>query len=168
MTERVSASAGGSYLNAAVVLLALTFGACSEHEQLAAQPPAAPATPATPTPTEPEAAAPERPAVFHQIGVASWYGGRHHGRRTASGAPFDMRALTAAHRSLPLGTVVRVENLTNGRSLALTITDRGPYVADRVIDLSLAAARGLGLERQGVGLVGITVLSAASELVAAH
>ena len=163
MTGRLSSSSAGSYLNAAVILLALTFGACSEHEQVAAQtPPAAPAPPARDT------TAPQPPAVFHQIGVASWYGGRHQGRRMASGKRFDMQALTAAHRSLPLGTVVRVENLVNGQSLILTITDRGPYVADRVIDLSLAAARGLGLERQGVGLVGITVLSAASELVAAH
>jgi rare lipoprotein A len=92
------------------------------------------------------------PPGYDEIGVASWYGGWHQGRPTASGARFDRAALTAAHRWLPLGTIVLVENLENGRSVALRITNRGPYKPGRVIDLSQAAARRLGLEQQGLGL----------------
>ena len=85
----------------------------------------------------------------------------------ASGARYDRQKLTAAHPSLPLGTIVRVENLATGQNLALTVTDRGPYVAGRIIDLSQAAARRLGLEQAGLGLVGISVLApAAAELTA--
>lgn len=87
------------------------------------------------------------------VGLASWYGPQHHGRRTASGAPFDMHALTAAHRTLPLGTRVRVTSVDSGRSVTVTITDRGPFAPDRVIDLSYAAARALGLIERGVGPV---------------
>ena len=99
---------------------------------------------------------------FDQVGLASWYGGRHDGRRTASGARFNLRVATAAHRSLALGTLVRVENLANGRRIELRITDRGPYLGGRIIDLSQAAADRLGLVRQGIGLVGLTVLAPAS------
>lgn len=95
---------------------------------------------------------------FEQFGIASWYGQWHHGRRTASGEPFDMFRLTAAHRSLPLGTMVRVTNLDNGRSVDVTINDRGPYVGDRVIDLSRQAARALGMEKAGIAPVMIEVL----------
>ena len=95
-----------------------------------------------------------------QIGRASWYGREHHGKRTASGTRFDMNALTAAHRSLPLGTVLRVENLENGRSVVVRVNDRGPYVKGRIIDLSMAAAGRLGLKEQGLGLVALRVVSA--------
>src|SRR5689334_22706127 len=71
-----------------------------------------------------------------EVGVASWYGARHHGRPTASGTPFDMHKLTAAHKRLPLDTRVRVTNLSNGRTVEVTVTDRGPYANGRVIDLS--------------------------------
>jgi rare lipoprotein A (peptidoglycan hydrolase) len=90
------------------------------------------------------------PDLFEQFGIASWYGQWHHGRRTASGEPFDMFKLTAAHRSLPLGTTVRVTNLDNGRSVDVTINDRGPYVGDRVIDLSWQAARTIEMEKAGI------------------
>ena len=93
-------------------------------------------------------------------GVASWYGSRHHGRPTASGDAFDMRALTAAHRSLPLGTRVRVTNLENGRTVVVRITDRGPYVPGRLIDLSHAAAKALDILERGVARVQLEVLSA--------
>lgn len=93
--------------------------------------------------------------------IASWYGGRHQGWRAPSGARFDTPETTAAHRYLPFGTVVLAENFANGRSVEVRITDRGPYVHGRIIDLSLAAQR-LGLEQQGVGLVGVTILSPAS------
>jgi rare lipoprotein A len=95
-----------------------------------------------------------------EVGRASWYGIEHHGKRTASGARFDMNALTAAHRSLPLGTMLRVKNLANGRSVVVRINDRGPYVGGRIIDLSMAAAGRLGLKEQGLGLVSLTVVSA--------
>lgn len=92
---------------------------------------------------------------FQQVGVASWYGPGFHGRRTASGERFDQNDLTAAHRHLPLGAEVRVTNLENGRSITVQINDRGPYVKGRVIDLSKAAARKLGMVQDGVAKVRI-------------
>jgi len=83
-------------------------------------------------------------------GLASWYGDRFHGRRTASGESFDMRDLTAAHKTLPFGTSVRVRNLDNGREVVVRINDRGPFSESRVIDLSHAAASALGMVRRGV------------------
>lgn len=85
-------------------------------------------------------------------GLASWYG-YESGRQTASGRRFEPLALTAAHRRLPFGTRVRVTNRANGRSVTVTITDRGPFVAGRIIDLSLGAARALGMEGAGVAPV---------------
>ena len=78
-------------------------------------------------------------------GIASWYGGRFHGRKTASGEAFDMDALTAAHPKLPFGSWVRVYNPVNGRSVDVRINDRGPFIKRRIIDLSRAAARALGV-----------------------
>lgn len=99
------------------------------------------------------------PATGYQtVGEASWYGGRFHGRQTASGEIYDMHALTAAHRSLPFGTRVRVTNLANGRSVVLTINDRGPYVKPRVIDVSRRAAEVLGFLRDGVTRVRVETI----------
>lgn len=84
-------------------------------------------------------------AVRTHAGIASWYGPGFHGRRTANGERFNTHALTAAHRSLPFGTQVQVTNNTNGRSVVVRINDRGPYVGGRVIDLSNAAARAIGV-----------------------
>lgn len=81
---------------------------------------------------------------------ASWYGAEHHGKRTASGEPFDMHALTAAHPTLPFGTRVVVTNLANGRRVTVRINDRGPFVPGRGIDLSYAAARALRAIGRGV------------------
>jgi rare lipoprotein A len=86
-------------------------------------------------------------------GRASWYGPGFAGRSTASGDRFDPKGLTAAHRNLPFGTPVRVTNLHNGRSVVVTINDRGPYVKGRVLDVSLGAARALGMLRRGVASV---------------
>lgn len=94
-----------------------------------------------------------------RVGAASWYGPRHHGRRTASGQIFDMHALVAAHRTLPFGSRVRVTNLENGRSVVLRIVDRGPFVEDRLIDVSYAAAKTLGMVDRGVVRVRLEVLS---------
>jgi rare lipoprotein A len=84
------------------------------------------------------------------VGLASWYGEFHHGRQTASGEIFDMTQLTAAHRTLPLGTHLRVTNLENGRIVRVRVNDRGPYVTDRVLDLSHQAARVLDMVERGV------------------
>lgn len=88
-------------------------------------------------------------AVFTQSGNGSWYGRWHHGRKTASGERYNMYQMTAAHKSLPLGTIVRVTNPANGKMVKVKINDRGPYYAGRVIDLSAAAARALGMSRKG-------------------
>ncbi|MFG0584317.1 septal ring lytic transglycosylase RlpA family protein [Pseudomonas sp. zjy_9] len=85
-----------------------------------------------------------------ETGKASYYGQAHHGKRTASGERFDQRALTAAHRTLPFGTRVRVTNLNNERSVVVRINDRGPFVRGRIIDLSRAAAERLDMLRAGV------------------
>lgn len=88
-------------------------------------------------------------AIFTQAGKGSWYGQWHNGHKTASGERFDMYQMTAAHRSLPLGTIVRVTNPLTGKSVKVRINDRGPYYKGRVIDLSAAAARALGISRKG-------------------
>ncbi len=85
-----------------------------------------------------------------ETGLAGWYGPGFDGECTASGELFDMQALTAAHRDLPLGSRVRVTNLENGRQVVVRINDRGPWVEDRIIDLSYAASRRLGMLEDGV------------------
>jgi rare lipoprotein A len=92
---------------------------------------------------------------FFQTGVASWYGKGLKGGKTASGERFDPEELTAAHRTLPFGTTVRVINLRNGRSISVRITNRGPFIRGRIIDLSPAAARKLGITKSGVARVRI-------------
>ncbi|WMS42713.1 septal ring lytic transglycosylase RlpA family protein [Acuticoccus sp. MNP-M23] len=86
-------------------------------------------------------------------GVASYYGARFHGRQTANGERFNMHAMTAAHKSLPFGTKVKVTNPDNGRSVVVRINDRGPYVGNRVLDLSKGAAAKIGMVNKGVGKV---------------
>lgn len=83
--------------------------------------------------------------VFEQTGTASWYGDKFHGRRTANGERYDMHAYTAAHKSLPFGTILRVTNLDNNKSILVRVNDRGPYVRGRIIDLSHAAADDIGV-----------------------
>jgi rare lipoprotein A (peptidoglycan hydrolase) len=92
------------------------------------------------------------------VGVASYYGGRFHGRRTASGVRFNQNGMTAAHRTLPFGTRVRVTHLGNGRTVEVRINDRGPFVGGRIIDLSHGAAGVIGMHSQGVARVRVTVL----------
>lgn len=91
-------------------------------------------------------------------GIASYYGSELHGRTTASGVPFDMNALTAAHRTLPFKTKVRVTFLTTGKSVVVEINDRGPYISGRIIDLSAAAAKEIGLYPYGIGRVKVEVI----------
>ncbi|WP_413577566.1 septal ring lytic transglycosylase RlpA family protein [Bdellovibrio sp. HCB290] len=92
-------------------------------------------------------------------GKASWYGESHHGNRTASGEKFDMTEMTAAHRSLPMGSKVKVTSLSSGRSVTVRINDRGPFSKGRIIDVSEAAAKELGMIQKGVDQVKIEVLS---------
>jgi rare lipoprotein A len=99
---------------------------------------------------------------FRERGTASWYGPGFHGERTSSGEPYDMYAMTAAHKTLPLPAYVRVDNLTNGRSVVVRVNDRGPFVGDRIIDLSYSAAARLDMLRNGTASVEITVLEAAA------
>ena|ERR1043166_4453805 len=93
------------------------------------------------------------------VGVASFYGQKYQGRRTASGEIYDMRKMTAAHRSLPFGANVRVTNLSNNRTVIVRINDRGPFTRERIIDLSLAAARQLGIVQNGTARVKIELLA---------
>lgn len=97
-------------------------------------------------------------------GMASWYGMAFSGKRTASGEPFDPAGMTAAHRTLPFGTVVEVRSLVNGRTVRVRINDRGPHSHNRVIDLSEAAARELGLRGRGTKLVEVKVVEPAPPL----
>ena len=94
-----------------------------------------------------------------ETGLASWYGKAHHGQRTASGERFDMHALTAAHRTLPFGTIVRVTDVKSGKSVKVRINDRGPFRPGRIIDLSYEAARKLGIVSRGTARVELTVIS---------
>ncbi|MGH7089435.1 MAG: septal ring lytic transglycosylase RlpA family protein [Stellaceae bacterium] len=106
------------------------------------------------------------PAAFRpgyvEVGLASWYGPGFQHHRTADGSRFDMHGLTAAHRTLPLNSLVRVTNLENGRSVVVRINDRGPWIDGRIIDLSAAAARRLGMKADGLARVRIELVRAAA------
>jgi rare lipoprotein A len=101
------------------------------------------------TPTAPQPTPHGKP-VSSEIGLASWYGPPYANRKAADGSIYDQNAMTAAHRTLPMGSIVRVTNLANDQSVFVRITDRGPFVGDRIIDLSLAAAKATGVYRAGV------------------
>ncbi len=125
----------------------ILFPACGRAARV--QPPAAAATP-----------------IAIQVGTASWYGKPYHGRQAASGEIYDMESLTAAHQTLSFGTRVHVENLDNGKSVDVRINDRGPFSDDRIIDVSRAAARALGMLESGTARVRIKVLSIGEEAAA--
>jgi rare lipoprotein A len=147
---------------------ALIAGGCHRETTRAYQPPPPPATttaasnnnrsvrPAeTTTPVPSPAPVPGNLGhpVSSEIGLASWYGPPYAGRKGADGTVYDQNAMTAAHLTLPMGTMVRVTNLTNNQSAVVKITDRGPFVRGRIIDLSLAAAKATGVYRAGVAKV---------------
>jgi rare lipoprotein A len=113
----------------------------------------------------PDAKTEKRESRDVQYGVASWYGGEFHGRQTSSGEVYDMYQLTCAHNTLSLGTVVMVTNLENGRSLELKVNDRGPFVKERIIDVSYAAAQMLGMWEKGTALVKVEVINPGIEIV---
>ncbi|GGG11443.1 septal ring lytic transglycosylase RlpA family protein [Pontibacter amylolyticus] len=101
-----------------------------------------------------------------QVGAASWYGSKYHGRKTSSGERYNKNEMTAAHKTLPFGTMVKVTNPANDKSVILRINDRGPFVGKRIIDVSEAAARKLGMHSEGVAKVKVEVLDK-SDLAAA-
>lgn len=100
---------------------------------------------------------------FVQRGLASWYGKKFHGRKTSSGEVYNMYAMTAAHKSLPLPTFVRVQNLSNGRSIVVKVNDRGPFVGDRIIDLSYTAAEKLGVIGPGTARVEVSAVNSGQQ-----
>jgi rare lipoprotein A len=102
--------------------------------------------------------------IFEETGIASWYGAPYHSRRGSNGEVYNMHAMTAAHLTLPLGSIVRVTNLKNGHSAVVRITDRGPFVVGRIIDLSLAAAKAVDVYLPGIAKVRLEVLQAPASL----
>ena len=104
------------------------------------------------------------PVIYKEEGLASWYGPPYDKRRGANGEIFDKDALTAAHRTLPMNSLIRVTNLSTGQGAILRITDRGPFVHDRMLDLSLASAKAIGVWRPGVARVRVEVFAAPSPL----
>ena len=152
-----------------IVLVFLT--ACGGHKQAKAPLPPPPAVSEPETEDSAKSSEPEispdaaKPKVngdakplFTQTGIASWYGPPYHNRRASNGEIYDMNALTAAHRTLPLGCIVRVTNVKTGHATTVRITDRGPFVAGRIIDLSLAAARKVDVQQAGLARVKLEVL----------
>ncbi|PRY14882.1 rare lipoprotein A [Pontibacter ummariensis] len=102
-----------------------------------------------------------------QKGAASWYGSRYHGKKTSSGELYNKYEMTAAHKTLPFGTKVKVTNLANNESVVVRINDRGPFVGDRIIDVSEAAAKELEFHSKGIGRVKIEVLDSPTEIASA-
>jgi rare lipoprotein A len=147
------------------VAMAMLFCAtgCLHHHKPAAPsahgipPPSAPTT-APSSPRNPSA--PAAPIVQGEEGIASWYGHPYHGRHSASGEIYNMYAMTAAHRTLPFGTQVRVHDLQNSRDVDVRINDRGPFVEGRIIDLSYAAAQAMGMN--GIARVRLEILGLGS------
>ena len=103
---------------------------------------------------------------FEETGIASWYGAQFHGRRTANGGIYDMNALTAAHRTLPMPSYVRVTNLENGRSLILKVNDRGPFARNRIIDISRRGSQLLGFQNAGTARVRVQIMADKSRALA--
>ena len=165
-------------LLAPIAAASLLLSACG-HKKTAANkvppPPTLSAPPAAnttaPAPHEEAGMVPSIPGVpshkkpiYVETGLASWYGPPYHHRHGANGEIYDQNAMTAAHRTLPLNSLVRVTNESTGSSATVRITDRGPFVEDRVIDLSLAAAKAVDVWRPGTAMVKIEVLSAPSPI----
>jgi len=131
------------------LLLLVALGCAHAPRQSSVQPPPEVAV----EPARPPRVEREHPRQLVAEGLASWYGGALRGHLTANGERFNPSALTAAHRTLPFGTCLHVENLANGRSVDVRVNDRGPYVNGRIVDVSEAAARRLDMLDQGVGHV---------------
>jgi rare lipoprotein A len=143
-----------------LLVLCLIVSGCRHHHVQAAAPPPPPEEQAQPSPPSPSERAPESSGrVLHsEIGIASWYGAPYHHAHAANGEVYDEDGMTAAHRTLPMGTLVRVTNLSTRQSVVVTIADRGPFVPGRILDLSRAAALKIGVWRTGTARVRIDVL----------
>jgi rare lipoprotein A len=173
----VQADSHSRYILPALIALVLT--ACAGRQASDGPPRSAssipPGSPADPTPREEPRSRYGNPPVYEvygvryevmrssygyqERGVASWYGEKFHGRATSSQEPYDMYAMTAAHKTLPLPTYVEVRNLRNNNTVIVRVNDRGPFVDNRIIDLSYSAAKKLDLIRDGTGLVEVTAIS---------
>ncbi len=156
-----------------LLLVAALLSGCGKHKPTQAQvppPPSLPQEKEKPAETAPPAETPaanekiEVPAgakpIFEETGLASWYGAPYHNRRGSNGEVYDMNAMTAAHLTLPLGSIVRITNVKTGNSALVRITDRGPFVVGRIVDLSLAAAKALDVYLPGTAKVRLEVLQA--------
>lgn len=159
-----SAHAGRPRL-VAVALACLLLTACGHKQRprVASLPPPPVATtaPTTTTSAAPPIVVPRNAKpIYVETGLASWYGPPYNHRKGANGEVYDMEAATAAHRTIPLNSIARVTNLANGRSVLVRITDRGPFIEGRILDLSLAAAREIDVWRPGVARVKVEVLEA--------
>jgi len=141
---------------AAIAAAGLSLQACGTVDSNYAREPRQPAASKPQIYSDADGAS--RLSHYDAVGMASWYGKPYHGRRTASGEVYNMYRMTAAHPTLPFGTRVAVTNLENGRTVILTINDRGPFKQDRVIDVSRKAARELGFLGQGLTRVGMRVV----------
>jgi rare lipoprotein A len=144
--------------------VALMVAGCT-HKTYAPQAPAPAPLPQPSAPSAPPPSVEAQPAIpgqYVEEGVASWYGVPFNGHRTSNGEIYDMHAFTAAHRTLPFGSLVRVTNLRNGMQTEVRINDRGPFVASRVIDLSLSAAQAIGMVGPGTAPVRLEVVSGPS------
>jgi len=100
----------------------------------------------------------EQYRLIYEVGIASWYGDFHHGMEMANGKPFDMYQLSVAHKTLPLGTRIRITNLENQKNIDLTVTDRGPYIKGRIVDLSYAAAKEMGMVDAGIVMCKVEII----------
>lgn len=154
----------------ALAFAALAIAGCAHHNVTALPPANAPLPQPAPLPTQPTPSAPsgppstaeQQPAVpgeYVEEGIASWYGVPFNGRRTSNGEIYDMHQFTAAHRTLPFGAIVRVTNLRNGKQTEVRINDRGPFVANRIIDLSLSAAQSIEMVGTGTAPVRLELVS---------
>src|SRR5277367_3285445 len=177
MQDLRSGRSGFAWLALTLLFALLAVAGCGKHN-VTTRPPAS--TPASQPPSTQPAPAPQpgasrpsgpppanerQPAVpgeYVEEGVASWYGVPFNGRRTSNGEIYDMNEFTAAHRKLPFNAVVRVTNLRNGKQTQVRINDRGPFVADRVIDLSLSAAEAIEMVGPGTAQVRLEVIAGPS------
>jgi rare lipoprotein A len=158
-----------------IFLSSILLSGCGGHKQARVQVPPPPPIPReepapvpapAETPTEDEKI--EVPSgakpIFEETGMASWYGAPYHNRRGSNGEVYNMHAMTAAHRTLPLGSIVRITNVETGHSAVVRITDRGPFVEGRIVDLSLAAAKALDVYQPGTAKVRLEVLESPTPL----
>ena len=169
------ARSGSSCLFLFLFLGSILLSSCGGHKPTQVQvppPPPIPQVKPAPAPAPAETTAEDEKIevpsgakpIFEETGTASWYGAPYHNRRGSNGEVYNMHAMTAAHRTLPLGSIVRVTNVKTGNSAVVRITDRGPFVEGRIVDLSLAAAKAIDVYLPGTAKVRLEVLESPSPL----